>query len=211
MKPALLTVLLASSFAFGQKFQDVTAKGSPLSLSIKINSMDGQPYVYAQSTSTKGVLALAAVINFTDAKGQEVPLTTSQDYAFKFEPLKFHEERPIGPVEGTEPGVKITQAVGAVLFAQFEDGSTWGNPQAAKRMLDSRPQRLAFLKHLVNTYYESGEEAFNAILNDPDLPFAESIVAGCLKGDAGYEKTTPIDLAKKRLAGAQGWHASGIF
>jgi hypothetical protein len=214
MKRAIsILLLLAPTLAFGQKFQDASVKGSPLSLSIQVDPSDAKPYVHVRSNSPKGVLALVAFVTFSHEKGQVVPLTASQDYAFKLEPLKLGEERDIAPAYlGLEPGAKITEAVGQVLFVQYEDGSTWGNPEAGKRMLDSRPQKLAFLKHLVATYYESGQEAFDAILNDPKLPFQpESIVAGCLKAEAEYQKTTPIDLAKKQLAGAQGWHASGIF
>ena len=214
MKPPLLIILLlAPALAFEQKFQDASAKGSPISLSIKIDSDDGKPYIHAKSNSPKGVLALVAFITFSYEKGQVVPLTANQDYAFKLEPLKLGEERDIAPAYlDPEPGAKITEAVGQVLFVQYEDGSTWGNLEAAKRLLGSRPQKLAFLKHLVETYYESGQDAFDAILNDPKLPFQpESIVAGCLKAQAEYQKTTPIDLAKKQLAAAQGWHASGIF
>jgi hypothetical protein len=214
MKSPILTILLlAPALAFGQKFQDASVKRSPLSLSIKIDSDDGKPYIHVHSNSPKGVLALVAFITFSYEKGQVAPLTTSQDYAFKLEPLKLGEERDIAPAYLLpEPDAKITEAVGQVLFVQYEDGSTWGNLEAAKRLLGSRPQKLAFLKHLVETYYESGQDAFDAILNDPKLPFEpESIVAGCLKAQAEYQKTTPIDLAKKQLAAAQGWHASGIF
>ena len=239
MKPTLLALLLASSLAFGQKFQDVSQKGSPLSLSIGFFPGDPEPYIFARNNSNKGVLALVAVDTFKDATGQAYPGTTLQDYAFKFGALKSHDERGIAPVyipniktiykgisneggkivqevqqvEDPPDPLKIKQAVGdgAVLFVQFEDGSTWGDVGAAKKMLDSRPQRLAFLKRLVETYYESGETAFEAVLNEPKPRSPEFSTAMCLKGDAENDKTTTIDLAKKRLADAEGWHASGIF
>ena len=72
--------------------------------------------------------------------------------------------------------------------------------------LDNRPKKLAFLKHLVETYYESGEVA-NAKLNDRSLEGPEWLLAMMLK-DAD---APAIDLAKKHLAAAQGWRASGIF
>lgn len=229
----LLLTSLASSLAFGQKFQDVSAKGSPLSLKIdKIDSTDPDPYVIAHNNSGKGVLALVAVVNFRDPTGQSFPLTTSQDYAFKIGVLKSHDERGVAPVyipniktisneggsivqevEDRPDPLKIKQAVGngAVLFVQFEDGTTWGDAGAGKQLLDSRPKRLAFLKRLVELYYESGQDAFNAALNDPTLDRSERSVAGCLKGDREYEKMTTVELAKKRLADAQEWRALGIF
>jgi hypothetical protein len=133
MKPTLLALLLASSLAF----QDASTKGSPLSLSIKIDPSDGKPYIHAQSTSTKEVLAVVSVVKFTEETGKVVPLNIGQDYAFKSDPLKFQEERDIAPIFGVERGVKITQAIGTVLFVQFEDESTWGHPETGKPLLDS--------------------------------------------------------------------------
>jgi hypothetical protein len=211
MKTLLALLLLASSVVFGQKFQDVSAKGSPLSLKIdKIDSTDPDPYVIAHNNSGKGVLAIVALMNFKDATGQGFPLTTQQDYAFKFGVLKSHEERGVAPVN-IDSDIKVSEGVGAVLFVQFEDGSTWGDTGAGKQLLDSRPKRLAFLKRLVELYYQSGQDAFDAALNDPTLDRSERSVAGCLKGDAGYEKMATIDLAKKRFADALEWRALGIF
>jgi hypothetical protein len=228
----LLLASLASPLAFGQKFQDVSKKGSPLSLSIGFYPEDPQPAVFAHNNSSKGVLALVAVVNFKDSTGQSFPLTTNQDYAFKIGVLKSHDERGIAPVDipniktiSNEGGsivqevedrpdpLKIKQAVGngAVLFVQFEDGTTWGDAGAGKQLLDSRPKRLAFLKRLVELYYQSGQDAFDAALNDPTLDRSERSVAGCLKGDAEYEKMSTIELAKKRLADALEWRALGIF
>jgi hypothetical protein len=54
-------------------------------------------------------------------------------------------------------------------FVQFEDGSTWGDFQAARNMLAERPQRLAFLQHLVETYDKNGDIAFASLLNEPKM------------------------------------------
>jgi hypothetical protein len=70
---------------------------------------------------------------------------------------------------------------------------------------------LQTLKNLVETYYESGEDAFATLLNEPKPTSPEEMFAACLKSDAQYEKIATIDLAKKRLAAAQGWQALGIF
>jgi hypothetical protein len=101
--------------------------------------------------------------------------------------------------------------LGAVLFVQFDDGTTWGDPSAGKELLAARPQKLAFLKNLVETYDESGQDTFAALLNEPKFGSPEHTVAACLKGDAEHEKTATIDLAKKRLAAAQEWRALGIL
>jgi hypothetical protein len=211
MKSPILTILLlAPALAFGQKFQDVTAKGSPVSLSVKVDSTDNQPYVVIHNNSIKGVLALSAVVKTTDASGQVVPGFTRQDYVFKSGVIASQGDRQIAPL-AFEPETKIDHAEGVVLFVQFEDGSTWGDLEAGKQIFAARPQRLAFLKHLVEVYYDGGETSFTAALNEPTLGRPESSVAGCLKVDAEAEKITPIELAKKRLADALEWRALGIF
>ena len=61
MKPTLLTVplaSLASSPAFGQKFQDVAAKGGPVSLGVKHDYADMDPYAAVRNNSSKAILAM---------------------------------------------------------------------------------------------------------------------------------------------------------
>ena len=209
--PIVAVLLLTPALAFGQKFQDVTPKGGPLSLSAAIDPTDHQPYITAHNNSGKGVLALSAVFESTDVKGETMPGVTRQDYAFEKGVMGPKEERGIAPLMRPEETVKIDHAEGAVLFVQFEDGSIWGDSEAGKQILSTRPQRLEFLKHLVETYYTGGEAAFNTVLNQPQFSSPESSVAGCLKADAEYEKITTVELAKKRLADALEWRAVGIF
>ena len=64
---------------------------------------------------------------------------------------------------------------------------------------------------LVQTYYERGEDAFSALLNDRTLGSPEYLLAACLKSKAEYEKIAPSELVKKRLAAAQERRALGIF
>jgi len=209
--PILTILLLAPALVFGQKFQDVTAKWAPLSLSVKADYPDMGPYVAAHNNSSKGVLAIVTVCRTTDGLGRIVPGLSTMDYAFKFGVIRSQEDRGVMTLEAADPGSSIKQADGAVLFVQFEDGSTWGDAQAGKDMLAERPQKLAFLKHIVETYYESGESAFTTALNNPSPGSAEFKVAACLKGDAEDGKVSTIDLAKKRLAAAQQWQSSGIL
>jgi hypothetical protein len=147
----------------------------------------------------------------TDDQGRVLPCEGRMDYAFKSGILAPQEERFACPIEVADPGAKVTEMAGAVLFVQFEDGTTWGNPQAGKNLLAARPQKLAFLKHLVEAYYESGQDAFDAVLKDGMLRDPERAVANCLVGDAKDAGIATIDLAKKRLAAAQQWQASGIL
>ena len=133
------------------------------------------------------------------------------DYAFKSGVLAPQEDRVVMPIDAADPDSTVKQVEGAVLFLQFDDGSTSGDPEAGKEMLAARPQKLAFLTRLVETYNQSGEAAFTAALNDPTLGRPERSVAGCLKGDAEHEKIATIELAKKRFAAALQWRALGIL
>jgi hypothetical protein len=62
MKPTILAILLlAPAFTFGQKFQDVSAKGAPASLSGKHDDPEMGPYAAARNISGKTILAMVAV------------------------------------------------------------------------------------------------------------------------------------------------------
>jgi hypothetical protein len=212
MKPPILTFLLfAPALAFGQKFQDLTAKGAPVSLRVKADHSDMGPYAAVRNNSSKGILLMFSIVKTTDDQGRVLPCEGRMDYAFKSGILAPQEERFACPIDVSDPGAKITEMAGAVLFVQFEDGTTWGNPDVAKNLLAARPQKLEFLKRLVQAYYESGQDAFDAVLKDGMLRDPERAVANCLVGDAQDAGVATIDLAKKRLAAAQELQASGVL
>ena len=72
-RATLLTILLASTLAFGQKLQDVSAKGSPASLGVKHDYADMGPYTAVRNNSSKAILAMVAVVRATDEHGNAVP------------------------------------------------------------------------------------------------------------------------------------------
>ena len=70
MRPTILTILLlACGLAFGQKFQDVSAKGGPVSLGVKHDYADMGPYAAVRNNSSKAILAMVAVVRTTDEHG----------------------------------------------------------------------------------------------------------------------------------------------
>jgi hypothetical protein len=210
MKPVtLLIIVLASALAFGQKFQDVSAAGCPVSLSMQKDSTD--VLVVAHKNSTKDILAIVSSVPMTDNRGQVIQGRSTQDYAFKYGPVHSQQERPVMPVEAAEPGTKIVRVEGEVQFVQYSDGTTWGDPATANNMLSQRPEKFAYLNRLVELYDTKGNKAFLAALDDKNLPRPLDSVAGCLKVDAEAEKIAYIDLARKRLVDAQSWHTYGIF
>src|SRR5258705_3733812 len=117
MKPPILTLLLfVPSLAFGQKFQDVTAKGASVSLSVKHDYADMGPYAAVHNNSTKGILVMFAVVKTTDDQGRVLPCESRMDYAFKSDKLAPQEERFACSMDASTPGAKVTQVVGAVFF-----------------------------------------------------------------------------------------------
>lgn len=158
----LLTILLASALAVGQlKVTNVSATGCPLSLSTRVDA--GSTIIMAHNNSSKGVLALVAVTDVTGVSGQIIPIISTGDLVLKVNAIGPGEDRGIGWIDSSElapspPSPDASAyAEGAVLFVQFEDGSTWGDPQAAKEMIAARPEKLAFLKRLVEVYDAAGE------------------------------------------------------
>ena len=106
-----------------------------------------------------------------------------------------------------EPGATVVKGVGAVLWVQFEDGSTWGDAESGKQILSVRSRKLALLEKLVSEYYDNGEASFNAMLNDQSLDPGIWAVAGCLVGDAKSQGIPAINLAKNRLDAAHKWES----
>lgn len=96
MKRALsILLLLAPALAFAQKFQDVSAKGAPVSLATKHDRVDLGRYVAVHNESYKGILAYVAVTKTTDEHGQTKPCRSIADYAFKSSVLRSQEENPL--------------------------------------------------------------------------------------------------------------------
>lgn len=216
MKPTIVfSLFLVTSLVFAQnhadgKFQDASPKGAPASLSVKYDPDIGL-YASIRNTSGKGILAFFAITEPTDSRGQSVPCHSQADFVFKASSLAPEAERfactmdtSTGP---TDPGATIVKAVGAVLWVQFEDGSTWGDAESGKKILSVRSRKLAYLQKLVAEYYDNGESAFNAMLKDQNIDPHIWTVAGCLVEDAKSQRTPVINLAKDRLEAAQKWQS----
>jgi hypothetical protein len=216
MKPAMVfCFFLVTSLVFAQnpaeiKFQDVSAEGAPASLSVKHDSDVGL-YAAVRNTSGKGILAFFAIIEPTDSRGQTVPCQSQVDFIFKGSVLAPQAERFACPMEtstdSNEQGTTVVKAVGAVLWVQFEDGSTWGDAETGKQILSVRSRKLAFLQRLVAEYSDNGETSFDAMLNDHSVDPRIWAVAGCLVEDAKAQRILPIILAKSRLEAAQKWES----
>jgi hypothetical protein len=227
MKPAiLLTVLLASALAFGQKFDvsDLSASDSPISFTgtTKILKTGTACVVTAHNNSSQSLLAVRATADVATRYAWDQPVTFSYDGFFKEsgitpgldfdvvdEGMYSGEERTYlngVPVEPPPPNFACHAKV-KVEFIQFEDGSTWGDYETKKDVMARRVKNMAILTHLVDAYDTGGQTAFDAALDKPELKEK----AYHMKYEAEYFKTTMIGLAKRRLAAGQKRQASGIF
>jgi hypothetical protein len=216
MQPTfVLSLFLVTSLVFAQnpadiKFQDVSLKAAPASLSVKYDANVGL-YVAVRNTSGKGILAFFAIVEPTDSRGQSVACHFRADFVFKDSGLAPQAEGFACPMDtstgSSKPGATVVKAVGAVLWVQFEDGSTWGDAESGKQILSLRPRKLAFLQKLVAEYYDNGETSFTAMLNDHDLDPRIWAMAGCLVEDAKSQRIPAINLAKSRLQAAQAWQS----
>jgi|SRR5882762_470143 len=206
----LVTSLVSAQNPANIKFQDASPKGAPAAVVVKYEPDIGL-YGAVRNTSTKGILAFFAIIEPTDSRGQSVPCHSRADFIFKESPLAPRGERSACPMDtptgSNDPGATVVKAVGAVLWVQFEDGSTWGDPESGKQILSVRSRKLAYLQKLVAEYYDNGETSFNAMLNDQNLDPRIWAVAGCIAEDAKSQRIPAINLAKDRLEAAQKWQS----
>ena len=162
MKPAMVfSLFFVTSLLFAQnppdvKFQDASPKGAPASLSVKYDPDVGL-YTSVRNTSGKGILGFFAIIEPTDSRGQSVPCHSRADFVFKDSVLAPQAERFACPLDTStspnQPSATVVKGVGAVLWVQFEDGSTWGDAASGKQILSLRSRKLAFLQELVAEYY----------------------------------------------------------
>jgi hypothetical protein len=224
----ILTILLTSALAFGQKkaqtfeVSDLSASDSPISFTgaTKALKTGTACVVTAHNNSSKSLLALVATADVATRYEWDQPVTFQYD--------GFSKETLIGPGldfdivdEGMYSPVEVTYVNGVpveppppnfvchaktkMLFIQFEDGSTWGDYQTGKDVMARRAKNIALLSRLVDTYDSGEEAAFAAALDEPESRRHP------LKFEADYFKITVIDLVRKRLAAAQKRQASGIF
>jgi hypothetical protein len=227
MKPAtLLTVVLASALAFGQKFDvsDLSTSDSPISFTgtTKVLKTGTACVVTAHNNSSQSLLAMRATAEVATRYEWDQPVTFRYDGFFKEsgitpgldfdvvdEGMYSGEERTYVngvPAEPPPPNF-VCHAKVKVEFIQFEDGSIWGDYEAMKDVTARRAKNMGILTHLVEAYDTGGQTAFDAALKEPELK--EKTYQ--MKYEAEYFKTTMIGLAKRRLAAGQKRQASGIF
>ena len=225
----ILTILLASALAFGQKkaqtfeVSDLSASDSPISFTGTTKSLKTGTacVVTAYNNSSQSLLAVRVTVNAATRYGDQ-PVTFRYDGFFKEsgitpgldfdvvdEGMYANEERTYvnGVLVEPPPPNFVCHAKVKVEFIQFEDGSIWGDYETKKDVTARRAKNIAILTHLVEAYDTGGQTAFDAALNEPELKER----AYQMKYEAEFFKTTMIGLAKMRLSAGQKRQASGIF
>jgi hypothetical protein len=169
--------------------EDSSGPGSPLQVSGSVSFVESVVAHEVTSYRSEDVRVrdishepiLLIVASFEDAgpksSGENFDLVV--DDFFKEKVILPGEEvvllqRPLGQHYTSEPfraargDERPPRAQFRLLFAQLLDGSTFGDPVAAKKWLDMRQSTLVSLKKLRQTYYERGvSHLLNALDEDP--------------------------------------------
>jgi hypothetical protein len=160
------------------KLQDVSAEGSPISVSgyvtYRYDDSKKFPFSYRENISAKNVSGKSVLLMVMHLEAEGTPgsdETFSQEYFFG------PALEPGGVEVHDEPGASFGQAVNGiplvdsehdphavasvrVEFVQFGDGSTWGDADSARTVLHMRSETLAQLDRLEHIYEQAGEDAF---------------------------------------------------
>ncbi len=123
-----------------------------------------------QNVSGKDIVAFLAYLKW-GVNGPDMQMLFRHDHFFKAHDLMNGESFQI-PINGetfTEPlsgsgTPHFTIQVGAI---QFSDGSTWGDATALQWIASNREGLRNYLQQLLNTYTNSGEQAFLSLLEQP--------------------------------------------
>jgi hypothetical protein len=169
--------------------EDSSGAGSPLQVSGSVSFVESVAANEVTSYRSEDVRVrdishepiLLIVASFEDAgprsSGENFDLVV--DNFFKEKVILPGEEvvllqRPLGQHHTSEPfrvargDERPPRAQFRLLFAQLLDGSTFGDPAAAKKWLDMRHSTLVSLKKLQQVYYERGApHLLNALDEDP--------------------------------------------
>jgi len=185
---ALLCLVLLSSRSLAQQtpiaipFEDTSVAGSPIEVTGKISVREmiagnqvtsrWEENVNARNISNKPILLLIGELVEIGPHSSNGGMLISIDrffYQNVIQPeasirlasgVKGHDECCINPLEEA----RDPKADFRVLFVQFLDGSTFGDPASAEDVLASRTSTLHGLQELARTYLEHGEPQFQAQL-----------------------------------------------
>jgi hypothetical protein len=188
---AVVIAMLLSAWAVGSQQQsatsltDVSQTGSPVVLSGTVTATDEvvsgslrfsfRTNISAANVSRKSILLVVVKMNLTGANGLGIKHTRSNDYFFTsdifYADMVEAIQETVGPVgellDKTETQTRGPTAIAKVVFVQFLDGSTWGDPVESRDALQQRHDTLIHLELLRSTYQSKGEKEFLDELMQP--------------------------------------------
>lgn len=188
MKILLLLVLLLTP-AFGQdravsvKLRDTSPSNNLIEFSGKINfsehrangesAITREGRIALKNTSGRQIVAVAVNFSLLAFQKPADSISYNHDWFFKHHGLAPGDtvEIPIpmsvhGPHK-TPPFPEEPSYLNAELqFVEFDDGTSWGDPESAPVLLKGRQTVQAFLEELTNIYLTQGETAFVKRIKD---------------------------------------------
>jgi len=164
----------------------------------KITRYSYQVHASAMNASNRDVLLMVMHFEASSGRAPGFDLTYQREYFFSKNPLESGASETVdgspssfsGPIVNGVPSIATAkstpEATVQVEFVQFSDGSTWGEPEAARDILKTRRASLRRLLVLQHTYEESGEQAFvDELSKEPLLPCVNLAKSAC-KDDGDY-------------------------
>jgi hypothetical protein len=179
----LVTELFASRAESVIPIIDASPAGSPIAIVGTVLATDADSGLLRYSfrtdasltnVSRKPILATVIKINTTGANKMDQFNTRKDDYFFaeSFQPNTTERlEQSDGPFGESQGEVDAPPAqprvVASVTFAQFADGTIWGDPAAGRDILQERRLTLDQLSSLATAYRTGGEPQFQEELKKP--------------------------------------------
>jgi hypothetical protein len=189
----IVTILLLVGSLFAQaSIQDVSAAGSPLSLSGTAADILGL------NVSQKEILLY--VVAF---KAVNSGVSFRHDYYFKPNGVLPNTTENVGEISPKFAAAGLSQA--SVQYVQFVDGSEWGDRTVGAPVLGNRQPILGLLSQVSVAYDSGGESAFAKLLNSTKDDAAQpDAVRSMARYFLRMETQTGIDAALVHLKGRIG-------
>ena len=209
--PPVVTLIfqILTALAFTQTqatFRDTAAAGSPLALSGTLTS-DGHTTQY--TIIGKNVGSKEIVAFYVESK----PIGTftafvEHDYFFKSNGIAPDETLEISTVTedwAARPGITPETKL---VYAQFADGTSWGDQKVGARISAKRPTAQAHFERLLTIYEQQGEAAFLMALRTDTSH--SGISYQLLSIQAKLRTAAALDHLKMRINSGKAREAAGV-
>jgi len=179
---ALSVYFFACSMVVGQtiSISDDSPPGSPISITGTMTFRDSLKIdcsITGHNHSSKSIITSAVEVKLTRPSGEPGQLLFQRDHFFKPLTISLPKSDFLITPEcemGTELDVPRRptnpEAHAKVVFLQFDDGSTWGNPKIGQNLMEQRAEVLAYLQSLKSAYTNGGPAGLEQALEKNQKP-----------------------------------------